>query len=271
MTTTNSADGTTIAYDRTGTGPALILVGGPPTADRTANSPVAEALAGSFTVFNYDRRGRGESGDTEPYSIDREYEDLAAVIAAAGGSAYAYGTSGGAIIALEAVARGLSLTRLVLWEPPYILPDTRPAVAYDYADQLRALLADGRRGDMVEMFFTVAVGMPVEFVAPMKDTPFWPAMEAGAHSLVYDAEMMGDFSLPIERLQSVGVPTIVVDGGESSMPWLRLACEAVVDAVPEAEHRTLEGQPHNVSTEAIAPVVVDVLTGVDSDRSTSAS
>ncbi|MGV9774923.1 alpha/beta fold hydrolase [Streptosporangium sp. NPDC003464] len=252
-----SKDGTTIVFDRMGEGPAVILIGGGPT-DRSANAPLAELLAKDFTVFNYDRRGRGDSGDTLPYAVDREYEDIEALIAEAGGSALVYGTSGGGIIALEAAARGLAITRLVVWETPYIVDDSRPAVPADYRDRLVKLLADGRRGDMLELFFTDAVGMPAEFVAPMRDLPFWSSMEALAHTLVYDATITGDFSLPTERLAEVAVPTLVIDGGTT--PWMSNTAEAVAAALPDARRRTLEGQPHNVDPAAIAPALVEFFT-----------
>jgi len=253
-----SRDGTSIAFDRSGAGPAVILVNAGPT-DRSANAPIAALLQPHLTVFNYDRRGRGDSADTTPYAVDREYEDLEAVIAAAGGSAGVFGSSGGGFIALEAAARGLSITRLAVWEAPYILPGSRPGVPADYGQQLTKLLSAGRRGDMVELFLTQAVGMPAEMVAPMRAAPFWQAMEAVAPALVYDASIAGDFSLPAERLASVSVPTLVLDGGTT--PWLSSAAEAVAAALPDAQRRTLEGQPHNVDAAAIAPALADFFGG----------
>jgi pimeloyl-ACP methyl ester carboxylesterase len=258
MNTVISKDGTRIAFDRLGDGPAVILIGGGPT-DRSVNTSLAELLAKDFTVFNYDRRGRGESGDTAPYTVDREYEDLEALIAEAGGSVLMFGTSGGGIIALEAAARGLAISRLAVWETPYIVDDSRPPVPADYRDRLVKLLADGRRGDMLELFFTAAVGMPVEFVTPMRDLPFWGSMEAVAHTLVYDATITGDFSLPADRVASVTVPTLVIDGGTT--PWLSNAAQAVAATLPDARRRTLEGQPHNVDPAAIAPVITEFFTG----------
>ena len=170
MQKVTSKDGTAIAFDRTGQGPALIALGGGPL-DRSADAPVASLLAPHFTVYTYDRRGRGDSGDTPPYVVDREFEDLEALIAEAGGSVYFYGSSGGAILGLEAAARGLGITRLALWEPPFIVDDSRPPVRDDYAARLAELLAEGRRGDMVELFMTDAVGMPAEFVAPEAIAP----------------------------------------------------------------------------------------------------
>jgi pimeloyl-ACP methyl ester carboxylesterase len=253
-----SHDGTTIAFDRAGNGPAVVLVNAGPT-DRNLHAQLASLLAARFTVLNYDRRGRGDSGDTAPYAVDREYEDLQAVIDAAGGSAYVFGNSGGGILALEAAARGLAITKLAVWEPPYILDGTRPPVPSDYKQRLTELLAAGRRGDMVELFLTTAVGLPAEFVAPLRASPFFPSMEAVAHALVYDAMIVGDFSLPAGRLATVKVPTLVVDGGQT--PWMTTAAEAVAGVLPDAQRRTLEGQPHNFDAAALAPVVADFFNG----------
>lgn len=252
-----SKDGTALAYDRAGSGPAVVLIGGGPV-DRSANTPLAELLATDFTVYNYDRRGRGESGDTAPYSVDREYEDLEALIAEAGGSVMAYGTSGGGMIAVEAAARGLAITRLALWEVPYVLPGSRPAVPADYRDQQHALLAQGRHGDMLELFFLKAALMPAEFVAGMKDSPFWEAMGATAPYLARDADIAADFSLPTDRLNAITVPTIVIDG--ATIPWISDAAEAITAALPAPHRRTLDGQPHNVDAAAIAPVLTEFFT-----------
>lgn len=251
-----SNDGTLIAFDRLGQGQPVIVVGGV-LGDRSQQAPLAALLAEYFTVFNYDRRGRGESGDTAPYAVEREIEDLDALIQEAGGSAFVYGTSGCAMLALEAAARGLAtkITKLALWEPPYIVDDSRPPVPPDYQKQLSALLSAGRRGDMVELFMTRAVGLPAEFVAPMRQAPFWAAQEALAHTLIYDAILTGDFSLPTERLASVTIPTLVIDGGETL--WLSHAAQAVADALPHAHRSTIKGQPHNVAAEALAPVLVE--------------
>ncbi len=251
-----SQDGTPIAYDQVGKGPAVIVVGGV-LGDRSQQAPLAALLSEHFTVFNYDRRGHGESGDTAPYAVEREIEDLGAVIDAAGGSAFVYGTSGCAVLALSAAARGLAprIKKLALWEPPFVVDDSRPSVPRDYREQLIRLMSEGRRGDMVELFFTKAVGLPVEWVAPMRQAPFWPAQEALAHTLIYDATLMGDFSLLKERVASIMVPTLVIDGGQT--PWMSHAAQTVVDVLPHAQRRTLAGQPHNVDPAAMAPVLVE--------------
>jgi pimeloyl-ACP methyl ester carboxylesterase len=254
MQRVTSKDGTSIAYDRTGQGPALIAISGGPM-DRQVDAPVAALLAPHFTVYTYDRRGRGDSGDKQPYALEREFEDLEALIAEAGGSVLFYGSSGGGILGLEAAARGLGITALAVWEPPYIVDDSRPPVRADYAANLRKLLAEGRRGDMVESFFVDAVALPMDFVAPMRSSPFWGSMENLAHTLIYDAELTGDFSMPPERLAKVSVPTLVIDGGLT--PWLHNSAEAVARTLPNARRHALPGQPHNVAPDAIAPVLVE--------------
>jgi pimeloyl-ACP methyl ester carboxylesterase len=254
--TVRSEDGTTIAYDRVGAGPAVTVVGGGPT-DRLANAPLAALLADRFTVYSYDRRGRGESGAAEAYAVERECEDLGAVIAAAGGVAAAFGTSSGAVLTLEAASRGVSLSSLVLWEPSYVVDDSRTPPPAGLADSVAELVAAGRNGDALELFFTGAVDMPAEAVAYMRSQRFWEDMEATAPALVHDITLMGDFSLPADRLGSVSAPTLVVDGGTT--PWLTASADAVAAAVPGAVRQTIAGQPHNVDPSAIAPVIADWL------------
>jgi pimeloyl-ACP methyl ester carboxylesterase len=261
MPQVTSKDGTTIAYDRIGQGPALVIVGGV-LGDRSQQAPLAQLLASHFTVYNYDRRGRGESGFTAPYAVEREVFDLEAMLDSAGGSAYVYGTSGCAVLSLEAAARGLSpkMKKLAIWEPPYIVDDSRPPVPQDYLEQLTRMLREGRRGDMIELFFTKAVGMPAEFVAPMRQSPFWAAQEAFAPTLVNDAILMGngDFKLPKERIAKATVTTLVIDGG--TVPWMSHSADAVADTLPNAQRRTIAGQPHNVDPQALAPVLVEFFT-----------
>lgn len=256
MSQVTSKDGTRIAYEKSGKGPAVVLVGGI-LGDRSQQAPVATLLAEHFTVFNYDRRAHGQSGDTPPYAVEREIEDLGAIINEAGDSAFVYGTSGCAVLALEAAAHGLApkMKKLAMWEPPYIVDDSRPPAPRDYQEQLTNLLAAGRRGDMVELFFTKAVGLPVEFMAQMRQSPFWSFQEAMAPTLINNAMIMRDFSIPAERIATVKIPILVMDGGET--PWLSHAAQAVADILPNAERRTLKGQPHNVAPEAIAPVLIE--------------
>src|SRR5215469_2124180 len=253
-----SKDGTHIAYEQSGQGPALVIVCGV-LGDHHQHAGLARLLAEYFTVYNIDRRGHGESGFTEPYAAQREIEDVDALLTEAGGSAFVYGSSGTGVLCMYAAAAGLSpkMKKLAVWEPPYILEGTRPPVPQDYQDQLSQLLREGRKGDMIELFLTKAVGMPAEFVAPMRQSPFWAAQEAFAPTLVYDATLMGngDFKLPKERLAKVTAPTLVIDGGTT--PWLSQAAQAVASTLPHAHRRTIAGQPHNVADEAMAPVLIE--------------
>jgi pimeloyl-ACP methyl ester carboxylesterase len=252
MNTVMSKDGTTLAFDRLGEGPPVILVCGG-SVDRTSNAPLAQLLASDFTVLNYDRRGRSESGDTPPYAVEREVEDIDAMIAEAGGSAFLYGTSSGAALALEAVASGLPVMKLALWEPPFVLDENARPPA-DQVAQYETMIAEGRRGDAAEYFMTKVVGMPPEFVADARTQPWWAAQEALAHTLAYDATIMGDYSLPTERAANVKAPTLVIAGG-ADFPWMRETAQALADALPDGEIRILEGQGHNVDPAILAPAL----------------
>lgn len=265
MPTVTSHDGTTIAFDRSGEGPALIFVSGAfhhrhidPSMPQPAAPPTPR-----FTMYSYDRRGRGESGDTAPYAVEREVEDIEALIDAAGGSAFVFGHSSGAVLALMAAARGLAIRKLALYEPPFVIDDSRPPLPADYVAHLNGLIAAGRRGDAVEYFMTAAVGMPAEAVAPMRNTPMMPALEAVAHTLPYDGAIMGDTqsgsTAPLKRWSSLELPTLVMDGG-ASPAWQRDAVQALVDVLPHAQRRTLEGQTHGVAPEVLAPVFEDFFT-----------
>jgi pimeloyl-ACP methyl ester carboxylesterase len=257
-----SKDGTVIAFDRLGKGPAVILVGGafqyraidPPTAQ------LAALLAQHFTVFHYDRRGRGESSDTQPYAIEREIEDLEALINEAGGSAFVFGMSSGGVLTLDAAERGLAIKKLALYEPPFNSSDEHARrAAENYTRQLTALLSEERRGDAVALAMTTW-GAPAEAVAGMRQTPMWPLFESVAPTLAYDDAIMGDGSVPNERLASITVPTLVMDGG-ASPAFMQNAAQTVAHALPNAQHRTLEGQTHDVAPEVLAPVLVEFFNG----------
>jgi pimeloyl-ACP methyl ester carboxylesterase len=258
-----SKDGTAIAFDQSGRGPVVILVGGA-LGDRSASDPLAALLAQHFTVLNYDRRGRGDSSDTPPYGLEREIEDLGALIKEGGESAFVLGGSSGAVLALEAAAHGLAITKLALYEPPFIVDESRPPLPRDYVTQLNEMVASGQRGDAVAFFMTRAVGMPAEAIAPMRRAPFWPSLEAAAHTLAYDGTIMGDtmsgHPLPRGKWASVTVPTLVMDGG-ASPAWMRNAVQALVDALPCARRCTLEGQTHVVAPEVLAPVLIEFFNG----------
>ena len=252
MNTVTSKDGTTIAFDRMGEGPPVILVCGG-SVDRTADARIAEELASDFTVFNYDRRGRGDSGDTLPYAIEREVEDIGAVVEEAGGAANLWGSSSGAVLALIAAESGLPITKLALWEPPYIL-DENARPPKDQVEQYEMMVAEGRRGDAAEYFMTRVVGMPPEFAAQARNEPWWPNQEALAHTLAYDARIMGDYSLPTDQAASVKAPTIVIAGG-ADMPFMRETAQALAEALPDGQVRLLDGQGHNVDPTILAPVL----------------
>jgi len=253
MDKVTSKDGTTISFERLGSGPPVVLVCGG-SVDRSSNASLAALLAQHFTVFNYDRRGRGESGDTPPYAVEREIEDIDAVVAAAGGSACLYGSSSGAALALEA-ARMLptKITKLALWEPPYV-PEGFPRPPADSARTYTELVAAGKRGDAAEFFMAKVVGLPPEFVAQARSSPWWPAQEALAHTLAYDATIMGDYRLPAERVAEVTTPTLVLDGG-ASFPFMGVTAQALADRLPNGRRRTLEGQRHDVDAAVLAPVL----------------
>jgi pimeloyl-ACP methyl ester carboxylesterase len=258
MEQVTSKDGTTIAFDRLGSGQPVVLVTGG-SVDRTSNTPLAQELAPHFTVINYERRGRGPSGDTPPYAIEREVEDIDAVISAAGGPAFLYGTSSGAALAMRAASEGVPVRKLAMWEPPFILdPAKRPPA--DQVEQYEEMVADGRRGDAVEYFMSKVVGLPPEFVAGARAQPWWAAQEALAHTLAYDARIMGDYSLPTEQAASVRVPTLVVAGG-ADMPWMRETAEALARAMPQGRVQLLDGQGHDVDPSVLAPVLTEFLNG----------
>jgi pimeloyl-ACP methyl ester carboxylesterase len=247
--TVTSADGTPIAFVREGSGPALILVDGAMCYSTNGPMPaLAARLTDHFTVYRYDRRGRGASGDTLPYAVDREIEDLVALVAHAGGSAFACGISSGGALVLRSAAAGVPWRRLALFEVPYT------GAKGDYSAELAGLLAAGRRGDAVARFMT-QVGMPAEVVSGMRGSPAWPAFEAIAPTLGYDDAVLGDGSVPAEA-GAVKVPTLVLDGGASPAS-LRDASAALAAAVPDAEHGTLPDQTHDVSADALAPVLID--------------
>ncbi|WP_043617765.1 alpha/beta fold hydrolase [Nonomuraea candida] len=253
-----SADGTTIAYDQTGSGPAVVLVQGG-FSDRTHPiwAGLAAALSGEFTVFNYDRRGRGGSSDNESYEVEREIEDLAAIITAAGGSAAVFGGSSGGALALRAAAAGLPITKLAVYEPPFIVDDSRPPIVEDFREQLAALVAEGKRGEVVERFMVEAAEMPAEMVGQMKESPYWEGMTAVAHTLVYEAAVCGPGNqLPVEELKKITVPTLALAGGASG-PWMQGAAKAVAETVPGGEYKVLEGHGHDIAPEALAPPVAE--------------
>lgn len=257
MRTVISADGTAIAFDQLGAGPPVILIAGA-FCTRSTTAPLAHALQERFTTLNCDRRGRGDSGDTHPYSIEREIEDVDALIAEAGGSAAVFGHSSGATLALKAAAHGLQITKLALYEPPFLVDDSRPPLPEDFPQQLAALVSAGRRGDAVELYQTKGVGIPDDVVTELRHAPFRPALEAIAHTLAYDATIIGDLTLPTKLIASINTPTLVIDG-ENSPPMLRNAARSVADTLPNGRHCTLAGQTHDISPEPTAAALAQFL------------
>src|SRR3954453_1439527 len=255
-----SQDGTEIAYDRVGDGPALVLVGAAWN-DRMSAAPLAQLLADDFTVYTYDRRGRGDSGDTAPYAVEREIEDLTAVIDAAGGSAFAFGVSSGAALALEATAAGAPISKPAMFEPPYIVDQTRPPIPDDYVEHLDQLAAEGKRNELLRYFMTAAVGMPPKMAEQMAASPMAQAMEPLAHTVSYDGRVMlrGSMKgepLPRRYTDTVTVPTLVMDGG-ASPAWMRNAARALNALLPDVQYRTLEGQDHAAPPDVLAPELED--------------
>jgi pimeloyl-ACP methyl ester carboxylesterase len=257
MDKVTSSDGTPIAFDRLGDGPPVIVVGGQ-LCDRALTRPTAEELAKHFTVFNYDRRGRGDSGDTAPYAIEREIEDLGALIAEAGETASVYGHSSGAGLALHAATHGLPISKLVLHEPPYT-PDRdvdRQRASRKEAEHIKTLLAEDRRGDAVE-YILRGIGMPTELVNGMSQDPRTLAM---AHTMAYDSEIMGDISrggtIPADLLDAVTIPTLVVCGG-ASPAWMIDVGRRLAEGLPNGRHCVLEGHEHVVPPEVLAPVLAE--------------
>jgi pimeloyl-ACP methyl ester carboxylesterase len=257
-----SKDGTSIAYERQGSGPAVILVGGG-LVDRSENAPLAAELAERFTTFNYDRRGRAESGDTLPYAVEREIEDLDALIAEAGGSAHLYGISSGGALVLEAAAAGVKADHLAVYEVPYQTDEVFQKAWRAYVEELTATLADGRRSDAVELFMRM-VGTSDEIIEGAKASEHWAGAEALAHTLAYDAACIGEGRPPTERLAMVTQPTLVATGsaapdpdymGEVPVDFFGRAADDIAAAVPNAERVTLEGQWHMVDAKVLGPVL----------------
>ena len=256
--TVTSKDGTKIVYDKQGEGPAVILVDGALCTRSFGSKPeLVTLLAPHFTIYSYDRRGRGDSGDTKPYAVEREIEDIEALIDEAGGVAGLYGHSPGAALALEAaVTLGDKIKKIAMFEAPY--NDDREAQRgwREYTQQLTKLLAADRRGDAIALFMAL-VGMPADQIEGMRRAPMWPVLEAIAPTLAYDhiAIKGEDGTIPTERAARLTVPALVMNGG-ASFPFMYDTARALSKAMPHAQLRTLEGQRHDVSPEVLAPVLV---------------
>ena len=259
MHAVTSQDGTRIGYDKSGKGPALIIVNGALSA-RPDSAELAKLLAPRFTVYSYDRRGRGDSGDTQPYSVEREIEDVAAIIEAAGGSAYVYGKSSGACLALHAASSlGDKVERLALYEAPYSEADGAAAEWKAFTSVLGGMLAAGRRADAVTSFMKF-VGAPDDAIAKMKSSPAWAGMVAMAPTIAYDNKVLGeDRSVPVGTAAKIEAATLVMDGGASAepMPFMRTTADKLAKVIPGARRRTIEGQAHDVDPEVLAPVLLE--------------
>jgi pimeloyl-ACP methyl ester carboxylesterase len=260
MSKVRSRDGTSIAFDQSGKGPAVILVDGALCSRAMGPmGPLSKLLAPHFTVFTYDRRGRNESGDTAPYAVEREVEDIDALIQEAGGSAFVYGTSSGAALALEAAARLSGIRKLVMYEAPFIVDDSHPARPPDLLARMSGLVAADRRGDAVKLFMQT-VGVPAVFVALMQIMPVWRKLKAVAHTLPYDFTILGDTGsgkpLPPGQWASATMPTFVAAGGKSPT-YMQNGMQALAKNLPKARYRTLERQNHMVKPQAIAPLLME--------------
>jgi pimeloyl-ACP methyl ester carboxylesterase len=259
MHTITSKDGTKIAYEKHGHGPALIIVPGTLCDRNCAWIPqLVKLLAQAFTVYQYDRRGRGESGNTQPYAVEREIEDIAALIYEAGGESCIYGHSSGAALALETAARlGDKVPKLAVYEPPYNDNPAAQNAWKEYIKGLTELLAAGRNGDAVALFMQF-IGMPADQIEGMRHAPFWPAIEAMAHTLAYDhTAILGDTAaIPTRTAAGVKVPVLVMSGA-ASFPGMHRTAETLKRTIPHAQLRTLEGQTHDVKPEALAPVLTE--------------
>jgi pimeloyl-ACP methyl ester carboxylesterase len=262
MQKVKSKDGTQIAFDKQGEGPAVILVDGALCFRSFGPMPeLARLLAPHFTVYNYDRRGRGDSGDTKPMAVAREVEDIDAIINEAGHSMYLYGISSGGALALEAASvLGSKIKKLAIYEAPYDSNESDVAAWKEYTKKLMDMLKADRRGDMAALFMQF-VGTPVEQIGGMRQSPVWPVFESVAPTLIYDAVVLGEDRLPpVNRASKITAATLVMNGG-AGLPFIAEAAISLAKAIPLAQYRILEGQRHDVSNEALVPVLEEFFNG----------
>lgn len=257
MTSVISKDGTSIVYDQKGNGPAVILVDGAFCSKDFGPMPkIVPLLSQKFRVISYDRRARGASGDTKPYAVEREIEDIEALIDMAGGTAFLFGISSGAILSIKAVAYGLNIDRLALLEPPFVgnVKQKRPS---NSVEQLKQMISEGRKGDAVNFYLRKVMGMPVFITWILRLTPNWSKMKANANSLPYDATVCGDFNLPFKLInKKLTIPTIVIDSSKSPK-MLREAVQSVAEILPNGQRITLSGAIHEVPPKILVPVLTD--------------
>jgi len=260
--TVTSADGTRIAMERTGAGAPVILIGGAYN-DRSMVAALAATLAPGTTAISYDRRGRGDSTNNDrDFDVNREFEDLAAVIERVGGTASVFGHSSGGVLAIEAALRGLPVDRLAVYEPSYIPASARTQPGADLYERLVRLVGQDRRDDAVTLFQTEAVGLPAAMVEGMWASDFWGWFTGLAHTLPYDVAVNGDYEVPAGRLAALPIPVLALDGSRSP-EWIRTGTRNVADAAADGRYVTLDGQDHGVlhHPEALQPVLSDFLTG----------
>jgi pimeloyl-ACP methyl ester carboxylesterase len=263
MPTVTSNDGTQIAYDSVGSGPPLILVAGATqyrAVDQTTPKLARLLAAGGFRVINYDRRGRGDSGDTQPYAVEREIEDIEALVTEAGGEASLFGMSSGAVLAAEAAARGVPVTKLLMYEPPMVLDDSGPPPQPDYVEKIEGLARSGD-GDAMAYFVSM-VGMPEEQLAEFRQSPVFPAFAAVEHTLAYDGRIMEPYGkgepIPQGAWDGALQPTVVFAGGDSP-DWMRNAAQAAAEALPDGDVRIVPGQTHEFDPAVLAPEMLEFL------------
>lgn len=260
MNSVVSKDGTSIGFSRLGRGPAVILVDGALCyRDLGLSGPLARLLEPKFTVYTYDRRGRGRSGDTQPYSVEREVEDIDSLVREAGGSAFLYGISSGAALGLEAASRLKGIRKLALYEPPFITDGSRQPLPGDTLETLSRMIAAGRRGDAVRLFMKF-LGTPDFFVTFMSLSPAWPKLKAIAHTILYDLAIVGDYQrgkpLPEGSWSSIKVPVIIMEG-EKSPAWIKNSIDAFMAIHHGGQRRILKGQTHDVRPDILGPVLAD--------------
>lgn len=261
MQTVTSKDGTQIAYNKTGSGPVIILVAGAMGTRSFGSAALAEQLAPHFTAITYDRRGRGESTNTLPYAVEREIEDIEALIDASGGAVYLYGISSGACLALQAAAKlGDKTKKLAMYEAPYNSDPADKPIWHDYYVKLQALTAAGDCEEAVAHFMRF-VKVPEDMILGMRSQPMWPALTAVAPTLIYDADCMGGATraVPVALAAQVGVPTLLLNGEKSQdpFPFMKASADELARSIPNAERRTIPGQGHDVSAEALTPVLIE--------------
>ena len=274
MSTVTSTDGTTIAYDQYGDGPAVILVNGA-LGDRKLDRRfkqmigLADLLSPNHTVINYDRRGRGDSEETGPFSVEREIDDIAALIAAVGGRAALFGFSSGGALALRAAGAGIGVERVAVYETPFMVDRTEKHPPANYGQRLDALITAGDSNGAVKHFMRNAMGMPAPAVAMMRLMPMWKDMAANAHTLSYDWAALGEHNMQGDSLRpdewsSVHVPALIVYGSKSPAN-LTKGARALAEVLPNAQLRSLEGVGHNLKVNPLAPVLTEFLDAADRD------